>query len=129
MGLSRLSPASEPRHLIFVFEPELGSSPEGVRLPVPTPPGGEVEFTASNDETKTFFATIATLADSTVSHTFYASALSAEGWTMLTPAVVRDGSVSGMAIYQKGKKVCYVQAVNRPGRSNAVTLLVKGGKL
>lgn len=124
-----LSPATEPRQLIFVFYPELGSSPKNVRLPVSKYPGSTTEFTVSNDETKTFFASFSTMASATELHTFHASALAAEGWKLLTPALVRDGSISGMAVFQKGKKVCYVQAVNRPGRLNTVTLLVKGGKL
>lgn len=124
-----LSPESEPRHLMFVFYPEPGAKPAAAQFPVPRYQGGDVEYTVSNDETGTFFAQLSTMADATEVHSFYAASLAAEGWKLIMPALVRDGTISGMAVYEKGKDVCYVQAVNRPGRSNAVTLLVKGGKL
>ncbi len=124
-----LSPKSEPRHLFFVFYPEPGTSPEAAPFPVPKYAGGTVQYTVSNDKTGTFFSSISSMADSSELHTFYATEMAADGWELTMPALVSDGGVSGMAVYQKGKKVCYVQAVNRPGRANMLTLLVKSGKL
>jgi hypothetical protein len=124
-----LSPPSEPRHLIFVFYPEPGSSPGAVVFPVPKYERGEVEYTISNDKTGTFSATLATYDSATQVHLYYAGRMAAEGWNVGAPALVRNGTTTGMAVYVKGKKVCYIQAVDRSGQSNMVTLLVKGGKL
>lgn len=124
-----ISPEGEPRHLVFVFYPQPGSKPASVDFPVPKYTGGKVEYTVSDDDTGTFFATISTLDSATAIHSYYTSAMAAEGWSQVSPPVVAGGRVSGMALYRKNKKICYVQAVDRPGRGNMVTLLVKGGKL
>lgn len=124
-----LSPPQEPTQQIFVYYPEPGSVPKEVRFPVPEYMRGKVLTTISDDDTSTFFATIETSDSATEIHSFYARELSAKGWAMVAPARVANGTVSGMAAYQKKSKVCYVQAVDRMGRPNMITLLVKGGAL
>lgn len=124
-----LSPGSEPRHMVFVFYPEPGAAPGDIHFPVPRYEGGVVESTVSNDRTGVFSATISTGDSSTQVHDYYAARMTAEGWRRLAPPTVADGKVSGMAVYEKGSRVCFVQAVDRPGQSGMITLLVKGGKL
>lgn len=124
-----LSPASEPRHLVFVFYPEPGSNQDEVRFPVPKYDRGTVESTVSNEKTDTFSATLSTPDSATQVHSFYASRMAAEGWTLVAPATVGNGTIGGMAVFMKRSQVCYVQSTDKPGQPNMVTLLVKGGRL
>ena len=124
-----LSPSSQPNHMIFVFYPEDGVPADVPRFPVPVYDRGKVKNTVMDDDTGVFMATIETPDSSTQIHSFYQHNLSGRGWTLVLPAKVRNGTVSGMAIYQKKKKICYVQATHHSGASNILTLLVKGGKL
>lgn len=124
-----LAPHSEPRKTIIVYYTQLGKTPRKVRFPVPEYVRGKVVTTISDDDTGTFLATIQTADPATDIHTFYAQSLLAKGWEMVVPATVHNGSVQGMAVYQKKKKICYVQAVDRPGKLNLITLLVKRGAL
>ena len=98
-------------------------------MPVPEFNRAKVRNTITDDETGTYSATLETSASCTEVHSFYAGALQAEGWEMVAPALVKDGRISGMAVYQKKRKICYVQAVDRVGGLNLITLLVKGGAL
>jgi len=123
-----LSPASRPNHLIFLFYPE-GGTAASTSFPVPKYPRGKVLGTVSNDKTGTLLITAETTDSPTEVHSFYAGALSAQGWKMVAPATVVNGCISGMAVYTKKKKVCYVQATERRGKPNMITLLVKGGTI
>jgi hypothetical protein len=124
-----LSPKSQPNHIIFVFYPEEGAAQEVPRFPVPVYERGQVKNTVMDDDTGVFMATIETPDSSTQIHSFYQNVLSGSGWNLVLPANVKNGTVSGMAIYQKKKKICYVQATHHSGASNILTLLVKGEKL
>ncbi len=124
-----LAPHTEPRKHIVVYYPQPSGTPKKVRFPVPEYARGKTTTTISDDDTGTFLAMIQTPDSATDVHAFYARSLQAEGWEMVVPATVRNGTVRGMAAYQKKKKVCYVQATDRPDKLNMVTLLVKGGAL
>jgi hypothetical protein len=128
-GFIVISPAGEPLQQIVVYEPESEKKGSPAKLPIPDFHRATVRTTISDDKTGTFFGTLETSASATETHAFYARALQAEGWKMVAPAMVSDGTISGMAVYQKKKKICYVQAVDRMGGSNTITLLVKGGAL
>jgi len=124
-----LAPRTEPRKTIIVYYSHPEKTPEKVRFPVPEYVRGTVATTISDDDTGTFLATIQTPDSATDIHTFYARVLQAEGWRMVVPATIHNGTVRGMAAYQKKKKICYVQATDRPGKLNMITLLVKRGAL
>jgi len=124
-----LAPHTEPRKTIIVYYPQPSKPPRKVRFPVPEYVRGKVATTIIDDDTGTFLATIQTADSATDIHTFYARSLLADGWKMVVPATVHNGTVRGMAAYQKKKKICYVQATDRPGELNMITLLVKRGAL
>ncbi|MBN2685485.1 MAG: hypothetical protein JXR40_09425 [Pontiellaceae bacterium] len=124
-----LSPKEIERQLVFVFYPELGTVPQPVTFPVPQYQAVTVCQTISDDESGMFLATLSTTDEIAGIHRFYAEQMAAEGWGQVAAAPVIDGVPSGMAVYMKGTEVCYVQAVDRGGRDNMITLLVKGGKL
>ncbi len=124
-----LAPHTEPRKTIIVYYTQPGQKPVKVRFPVPEYVRGKISTTISDDDTGTFMATIQTADSATDIHTFYARVLQAEGWRMVVPATVHNGSVRGMAAYEKKRKICYVQATDRPGELNMITLLVKRGVL
>ena len=124
-----LAPHTEPRKTIIVYYTQPGQKPVKVRFPVPEYVRGKIATTISDDDTGTFMATIQTADPATDIHTFYACALQADGWQMVVPASVHNGTIRGMAAYQKKKKICYVQATDRPGELNMITLLVKRGVL
>lgn len=124
-----LAPQAEPRKTIIVYYTQPGETPRKVRLPVPEYVRGKILTTISDDDTGTFLATLQTTDSATDIHAFYARTLQAKGWAMVAPATVHNGTIRGMATYQKKKKICYVQAAERPGELNMITLLVKGGAL
>lgn len=124
-----LAPHSEPRKHIIVYYTKPDAVSKKVRFPVPEYARGKTRTTISDDDSGTFLATIDTSDSATDIHTFYAQALQGSGWKMVVPATVNNGTVQGMAAYQKKKKICYVQAVDRLGEPNMITLLVKGGSL
>lgn len=124
-----LAPHTEPRKTIIVYYTQPGQKPVEVRFPVPEYVRGKIATTISDDDTGTFLATIQTPDSATQIHDFYARALPADGWQMVVPATVHNGTIRGLAAYQKKKKICYVQATDRPGELNMITLLVKRGAL
>jgi hypothetical protein len=124
-----LAPHDQPRQTIMVYFPEAGKKTGKVVFPVPEFKRGKTLTTISDDDTNTFLATIETPVSATEAHSFYAGALQGEGWTLAAPALVDNGTISGMAVYQKKERVCYVQATDRMAGLNMVTLLVKGGTL
>ncbi|VGO21498.1 hypothetical protein SCARR_03572 [Pontiella sulfatireligans] len=124
-----LSPKAQPRHLVFIFYPEPSGQLRESRFPVPEYDRGELMNVVTDDDTHTFFATVKTFDSPTLVHDFYRNSLSALGWQTVMPPVVNHGEVKGVAIYQKKKKICYVQSAGRQAGSNLVTLLVKGGAL
>lgn len=128
VGFLVVKPPTEPVQQIFIYEPT-GQQGRAAAMPVPEFSRAKVRSTITDDETGTYTATLQTAASCTEVHTFYAGALQAEGWEMVAPALVKDGRISGMAVYQKKRKICYVQAVDRVGGLNLITLLVKGGAL
>jgi hypothetical protein len=129
VGFIVMSPPGEPLQQIVIYEPEPGTKGVPGRLPVPAYPQGKVVNVISDDDTGTLYATLESSASATDAHSFYARELPAQGWSMVAPAMVRHGTISGMAVYQKKKKICYVQATDRVGGLNMITLLVKGGAL
>lgn len=124
-----LSPKTEPRHLIFLFYPDPSARREQVVFPVPRYKQAEPKNVVVDEDTGVFSATIKTYDSATEVHDYYLAKLTSKGWSLVLPARISNGEVNGMAIYQKKKQICYVQAVNKQGRANIVTLLVKGGKL
>lgn len=124
-----LSPPEIDRQLVFVFYPELGTVPNPVNFPVPKYRDAAVFQTISDDESGMFLATLSTMDEAAGVHRFYAEQMAAEGWIQMAAAPAINGAPSGMAVYVRGTEVCYVQAVDRLGRDNMITLLVKGGKL
>jgi hypothetical protein len=124
-----LSPKSEPRHLVFIFYPETGGNKPSPRFPVPEYDRGKLVNVVTDDDTLTFFASFETPDSSTMVHDFYLNRLSALGWKVVTPAVVKYGDVKGVAVYQKQNKICYVQSKGGGGALNMITLLVKDGAL
>lgn len=124
-----LSPSEIERQLVFVFYPEFGAVPQPVSFPVPHYQDAMVCQTISDDETGMFLATLSTADEAASVHRFYADQMGAAGWVQRADAPVVNGASSGLAVYVKETKVCYVQAVDRSGRDNMITLLVKGGKL
>ncbi|MDF7801611.1 hypothetical protein P4C99_19190 [Pontiellaceae bacterium B1224] len=127
-GFMVVKPPQEPVQQIFIYEPT-GKQERAAEMPVPDFNRAKVRNTITDDDTGTYLATLQTSASCTEVHSFYASALQAEGWEMVAPALVKNGRISGMAVYQKKQKICYVQAVDRVGGLNLITLLVKGGAL
>ncbi|MCF7849210.1 MAG: hypothetical protein K9M45_10185 [Kiritimatiellales bacterium] len=128
-GFLIISPPGEPVQQIIVYQPEPGSFAKQVSFPVPEYQRGRVLSTLSDDQNGTFLATIETTDSATEVHSFYAGSLIGNGWEMAAPALVKNGTISGMAVYTKKKEVCYVQAADRPGKPNIITLLVKGGAI
>lgn len=128
VGFLVVKPPKEPAQQIFIYEPT-GRQERAAKMPVPEFNRAKVRNTITDDETGTYLATLQTAASCTEVHSFYAGALQAEGWEIVAPALIKDGRVSGMAVYQKKRKICYVQAVDRVGGLNLITLLVKGGAL
>lgn len=127
-GFLVLRPPKEPTQQIFVYEPT-GEEGKAARMPVPEYSRASVRTTISDDKTGTYLATLETSSSATETHVFYARALTADGWKMVAPARIGGGTVSGMAVFEKRSKVCYVQAVDRMDGPNVITLLVKGGTL
>jgi hypothetical protein len=128
IGFLVLKPPLEPTQQILIYEP-VGKQERPAKLPVPEFNRATIRSTVTDDETGTFLATLNTSASCTEVHSFYAGALQAEGWKLVAPALVKNGRISGMAVYEKKSKVCYVQAVDRIDGPNMITLLVKGGTL
>lgn len=124
-----LSPQEIDRQLVFVVYPELGTVPKPVTFPVPSYPDAAVCQTISDDKSGMFLATLSTTDAAAEVHRFYAEQMAATGWRQGTAAPAVNGAPSGMAVYTRGSEVCYVQAVDRTGRDNRITLLVKDGKL
>jgi hypothetical protein len=124
-----LSPDNEPNQTVMVYFPDPDARVEQVTFPVPEYTRAKRVTTISDDDTATFMATSETSDSATEIHDYYLRSMKGDGWELRSPALVKNGTVSGMAVYQKGKKICYVQAVDRQGRPNMVTLLVKGGAL
>lgn len=124
-----LSPQEIERQLVFVFYPERGTVPQPVHFPVPPYPNAAVCQTISDDKSGLFLATLSTAAAAAEVHRFYADQMAAAGWGQVAGAPAVNGEPSGMAVFAKGSEVCYVQAVDRTGRDNRITLLVKDGKL
>lgn len=124
-----LSPQEIERQLVFVVYPELGTVPQPVHFPVPSYPDAAVCQTISDDKSGMFLATLSTTDAAAEVHRFYAEQMAATGWRQVAAAPAVNGASSGMAVYSKGPEVCYVQAVDRMGRDNRITLLVKGGTL
>ncbi|MBN2703464.1 MAG: hypothetical protein JXR23_04560 [Pontiellaceae bacterium] len=124
-----LSPQEIDRQLVFVFYPERGTVPKSVIFPVAQYPDAAVCQTISDDKSGLFLATLSTTDAAAEVHRFYADQMAAAGWGQVAAAPPVNGAPSGMAVYARGSEVCYVQAVDRTGRDNRITLLVKGGKL
>lgn len=124
-----LAQPGEPSQQIFIYQPEPGAVAKPATLPVPDNPRSRVLTTVSDDDTGTFLATLETSASATETHAFYARALPGAGWQLVAPALVKDGTISGMAVYQRKKQICYVQATDRMDGLNMITLLVKAGTL
>lgn len=120
-----VAPHSSPRKHVVVYFTEADSAIEKVKFPVPSYKRARVLSTVVNGETESFLATLKTADSSTEIHTFYSQQMQADGWEMLVPAMVNQGILSGMAVYKKKKKICYVQAINQVGDLNMITLLVK----
>jgi hypothetical protein len=123
-----LKPPQEPTQQIFIYEPT-GEQQRAEKMPVPDFNRATIRSVITDDETGTYLATLDTSASSTEAHSFYGKALQAEGWKMVAPGLIKNGRISGMAVYEKNSKVCYVQAVDRVDGPNMITLLVKGGTL
>lgn len=124
-----LSPVSQPTHTIFIFYPESGKADCPASLPFPFYKNGEVVQSVSDDKSETYLVMIKTNDSSTDVHSYYAKTLLSEGWSLVVPARVADGSIRGMATYQKKNRICYVQSRDRVGQKNLITLLVKVGTL
>lgn len=123
-----LSPPKEPTQQIFLYEPT-GEEGKVAKFPVPKYNRATVRTTISDDQVGTWLATFDTASSATETHVFYAEAMTAAGWKMVAPALIKDGTVTGMAVYERKSQVCYVQATDRVGGANMITLLVKGGAL
>ncbi len=128
LGFLVLRPPKEPTQQIFVYEPT-GAPGRPAKPPVPEYPRATVRTTVTDEDTGTFLATFDTASSATETHVFYAEAMTAAGWKMVAPALIKDGTVTGMAVYERKSQVCYVQATDRVGGPNMITLLVKGGAL
>ncbi|MDF7807714.1 hypothetical protein P4E94_09720 [Pontiellaceae bacterium B12219] len=124
-----ISSPQMPTHFMFFTYPDKGMEIKVPKLPVPSYGNGERLSIVEDLDTSTIVATYKTYDTSTEVHSYYATQLKSNGWEMVLPARVHSGSVSGVAIYQKKKKICYVQAVDRGDGPNMITLLVKGGTL
>ena len=123
-----MKPPQQPVQQIVIYEPT-GKQKRPARLPLPDYSRATVRSTITDDETGTYLATLETSASCTEAHVFYAEALQGEGWKLVAPALIREGTVRGMAVYEKKSKICYVQSVDQVGKPNTITLLVKGGAL
>ena len=122
-----LSPATQPNQMVFLFYPEPGKVQAPARLPVPEYPGSSSKGnTVMNEESGSVCRTVETEDHPEQVQTFYAGALSADGWSMVVPP---GRGVSSMAVYQKKDRICSVLATHRADGPNRVTLLVKGGGL
>ncbi|QBG48017.1 hypothetical protein EGM51_11640 [Verrucomicrobia bacterium S94] len=128
VGFLVLKPPQQPTQQIFVYEPT-GERGTSVKSPVPEYRRAKVRTTISDDKTGTYLATLETTSSATETHVFYAGALQGAGWKMISPALIKNGTVSGMAVYEKKSRVCYVQATDRMDGVNTITILVKGGAL
>lgn len=128
VGFLVLKPPQEPLQQIFVYEPT-GRKVSPAKMPVPEYSRATVRSVITDNDTGTYLATLETASSCTEAHAFYAEAMQGAGWKIVAPALVKNGRISGMAVYEKKSKVCYVQAVDRMDGSNTITLLVKGGTL
>jgi len=128
VGFLVMKPPKEPVQQIFIYEPT-GKQGRPAELPVPDYNRATVRTTISDDVTGTYMATLETSASATEAHTFYAGAMPATGWEMVAPALVKNGRISGMAVYQKKSKICYIQVADRINSASTITLLVKDGTL
>ena len=128
-GFMILSMSNQPNQMIFVYYPEPGSRRGNVHFPVPEMDGAMVNTTIENRKTGTFMASLKTNASETQAHQFYHDALAGGGWDLRKAPLMQMGEMSGMAIYEKKKQVCFVQTASQNGNGTSLTLLVKGGSL
>lgn len=113
-----------PNQMVFLFYPQPGKANGPATLPVPEFPGALSENVVSNDKTGSVCRTITTEADPARVIGFYATALSADGWSTVLPSGASD---TRMALFQKGKLICSVLAAQENDGVNRVTVLVNGG--
>lgn len=123
-----LSPASQPNQMIFLFYPEAGAAGK-TNLPIPGYPGGRVGNTVLCKDSNTVCSTVETADSAAQVHAFYAAELAARGWTPVVPENRNSDFAEGMVSYQKNRRICCIMAVERPGKLNRVTLLVKDNGL
>ena len=119
-----LSGVAKPNHLVFLFYPDPSKSSGHPRMPIPEFPGAVSDQLVTNDKTGTICRTLTTETDSAQVMAYYATTLSATGWSTVLPSRAR---ATQMAMFQKGEQICTVMAENRPDELNRVTVLVKGG--
>lgn len=128
VGFLVLRPPQEPVQQIIIYEPT-GKQGNPAKMPIPKYSRATVRTVISDDDTGTYLATLDTASSATETHSFYAKAMQGDGWRLVSPALIKNGTVTGMAVYEKKSKVCYIQATEQIGGSNSITLLVKGGAL
>jgi hypothetical protein len=122
------SPAGEPRHLVFLTYANPNES-RPMKDPVVRYPNSRKLTATQNLSTGTDYLSLSTTDTAYQVHDFYEQQLLSDGWNRMTPpAVIREGA-TGMVVYQRKKKVCYIQVRQGKGISSTITILVKNGTM
>lgn len=120
-----MTSSARPQQQIFIYQPEGEKKSQEPSLPRGWGyPQGTPKTLISNEETGTWMATLESSEAPVTIQSYYAGVLTASGWEQLAAPALRNGRCTGMAVYQKKGRVCFVQASEQAGR-NLVTLLVK----
>jgi hypothetical protein len=122
------SPAGEPRHLVFLTYANPAEA-RPMKEPVPRYPNSRKLTATQNLSTGTDYLSLTTTDTAYQLHDFYEQKLLADGWNRVTPpAHIREGA-TGMVVYQRKDKVCYIQVRQNKGLSSTLTILVKKGTM
>lgn len=122
------TPKGEPRHMIFLTYPD----PNGrttLKDPIDLYPGSKTSSSVANIKTGTHYLSLKTSDTPTQVQLYYERLLEEGGWKRMTPSVFGRGEVNGMAIFEKKRKVCYIQVRQTKVLSSTITILVKKGTM
>lgn len=120
------SSETEPRHLIFLSYRNPNHR-RPIKDPVALYPHAKKVSSVANLGTGTVYLSLRTQDTPMQVQEFYERTLAAAGWVRMTPAMAEKGGATGMAVFQRKKKVCFIQVRQERGISASISILVKKG--
>jgi hypothetical protein len=120
------SSETEPRHLIFLTYRNPNAR-RPIKDPVALYPHAKKVSSVANLGTGTVYLSLRTHDTPMQVHEFYERTMAAEGWVRMTPTMAERGGTTGMAVFQRKKKVCFIQVRQGRGISANISILVKKG--